>query len=154
MSHFLSAIIKGNNIWYLTTADIESSRGIELRVYTKALDDLRGHGAVRWFYNMQGGKETEYRNFSTPDNIPEEIVKKVITGYSFCRWFGLPPPRILLPAIYTEGVKKAITLIRDYYKLKKPDTFKEYQVLMLNLQEEYWLKIRDKNNRMRNWRHL
>ena len=151
MSHFLSCVKKDGELWYLTTVDIESNRGKELRAYTKAVDDLRGHGAVRWFYGLQGGKDVEYQNFSTPHNIPPEIVHKILKG-CFYNWFGLIPPRILLPNIYTSYVKKAMILIKDYYGNKNPPTFKEYLILMLSLQEESWSLIRDKENRMSLWR--
>ena len=151
MSHFLSAVEKNGELFYLTTADIESSRGAELLEYTKEIDDLRGHGAIRWFYGITGGQDIEYRNFKTPQNIPEDIVSKILGGYEFCQWFGLPPPRILSPSIYTDGVKRAIRLITDYYELKNPPTFMEYKSLILALHQEYWLKIRDEKNRMRPW---
>jgi hypothetical protein len=152
MSHFLSAVLKNGNLFYLTSLDIESNRGNELRQYTKCIDDLSGHGAIRWFYGIEGGKDIEYRNFADPEKIPEEITNKILSAYPFCRWFGIPPPRILNKDIYTECVKSTITLIKAYYEFYTPKTFSEYCQIMLKHQEDCWLKILSTEKRMKPWK--
>lgn len=151
MSHFLSAVIKNNKIYYLTTKDIESGYGFDLLSWTGTMDDVRGHGFLREYLHIVGGKDIEYRNFYDPDNLPDSIVQDVLKAFVFYRWFGLPPTGILLPKIQIEYVNKAIKMMLMYYDKHIPNTFREYRYQMLNLQKESWLKILNPDNLSSKW---
>jgi len=81
MCEFISWIEKDGKNYFLTSADLASKRGIELREHCGDDDDLVGHGALRWFYGgFEGGVQRECTDFSTPLNFPAEIVEAIKAG--------------------------------------------------------------------------
>lgn len=83
MCNFISWIeFEGGDTLFLTAKDIyETKRGEELRFHCQSVDDLVGHGAIRWYYHdILGGKEIERINFSSPKNFPNKIVKAIKDG--------------------------------------------------------------------------
>ena len=70
------------HLFYLTANDIwNTKRGKELIKYCQNSDDLVGHGAIDYYYQLNGkGVSKECIDFATPDNFPKEIVKDIKRG--------------------------------------------------------------------------
>ena len=103
MCEFVSWIEKDGKNYFLTSADLASKRGIELREHCGDDDDLVGHGALRWFYGgFEGGVQRECTDFSTPLNFPAEIVEAIKAGKF--RGMGCPVG-LLNDAAWAECVK-------------------------------------------------
>jgi len=139
MCKFVSWIEKDGVLWYLTDKDIQSKRGKEYRDYNPCRDDDRGHGAIRWFYDLKGGKERECFDFSTPSNFPSEIVEAIKQG-NFSRWFGPVPDGLLVAPLYAEYGAKVAPLYADYQAKRAP------------LDYQTWLLVTESQNRSEAWR--
>ena len=83
MCDFISWIEVGGNIFFLTSDDLHSRKGWELKKHlgSQYTEDVKGHGAIKWFFDMEGkGKHKECTDFSTPSNFPPEIVVAIKAG--------------------------------------------------------------------------
>ncbi len=81
MCDFISWIEKNDEILFLTYDDVyNTKRGKELREFSESKDDLVGHGAIEFYYDIGRGKHCECTNFSTPSNFPSKIVEAIIGG--------------------------------------------------------------------------
>lgn len=127
--------------------------GKELRDYAAARDDLRGHGAIRYFYGLKGGENVEYRDFSSPSNFPVELITKIIDG-EFSSWFGFPPEGILNEELYAEHGYAAKQLFEDYHVRSTPYRYVDFERKLRELESYYWLLIRDPLNRTSAWREM
>jgi hypothetical protein len=139
MCQFISYIKKEGEIYFLTTKDIESKKGKELRDYCKNDEDLKGHGAIRKFFDFTGGKEFECEDFSTPDNFPPQIVS-AIKKVKFSRWFGPVPKGILRAPLYADYQKKLAPLYADHEKKLAP-LYADYQKKLAPLYADYQKKL-------------
>jgi hypothetical protein len=75
MCEFISWIEKDGLILYLTDAEIF---GKDKSLLEGCKDnDFLGHGAIRNFYNIEGGLEREVRDFWNENILPKEIADKV-----------------------------------------------------------------------------
>ena len=138
MCHFLSWIVKGKEVYFLTASDIESKRGRELREYCQNDSDLKGHGAIRHFYSLTGGKDFERKDFSTPKGFPAQIISAIKNG-KFQHWFGPVPQGILRAPLYADYKAKCDALDADYeyeakcdaldadYKAKRDALYADYE---------------------------
>jgi len=119
MCEFISYIEKGrgkNKKTYFLTGEqvFNSVRGTALQEYTKSKDDLTGHGAIRWFYELEGGTERECTDFSKPDNFPTEIVEAIKKG----EMRGFPFPRGLLSTpLDADYTAKCDALVKEMWDL-------------------------------------
>jgi len=118
MCEFVSWIEKDGTLVYLTGEDVfNTKRGKELQEYCIDLDDLSGHGAIRWYYNFEGGKNFECTDFSAPDNFPAEIVEVIKSGKM--RGMGLSKQLLTKPAL--AEYNKIQQLARaEYNKIEQP----------------------------------
>ena len=139
MCQFISWIVKGKEVYFLTTADIESKKGKALRDYCQNNDDLKGHGAIRHFFEITDGKEYECSDFSTQKNFPPQIVSAIKKG-KFRRWFGPVPEGILRAPLYADYKAKLAPLDADY--LAKRDA----------LYADTWMLVLKITNRSEVWR--
>ena len=82
MSKFLSWIEHKGKLYYLTKAKLNSRKRKILREYCGWDDDLTGHGAIRWYYNLKAwaGINKECTDFSSPRNFPREIAEAIKRG--------------------------------------------------------------------------
>ena len=86
MCEFISYIEKNGEVLFLTGDDVfNTKRGKQLQKHCKSADDLTGHGAIRWYFGiddkpLEGGKERECTDFSSPANFPKPIVKAIKAG--------------------------------------------------------------------------
>lgn len=161
MCDFVSWIEKDGTLWYLTTADIQSKRGKELMDYTQNRDDLKGHGAIRWFYDLKGGIEKECIGFSSPGNFPAEIAEAIKQG-KFSRWFGAVPKGILRAPLYADYKAKRAPLYDDYeakraplyadYEAKRDALHADYEAKRDALDCQAWLLAIDPENRADAWK--
>jgi len=115
MCEFISVVKLGETLWYLTTPDIESKKGKELRHFCEYPSDLRGHGAIRYFYDIPDnvGEDLEFINFRDPANLPAELVSAMVNG-KFVRWFG-EPPYGLLNEKHEDGYTETYEALRRPY---------------------------------------
>ena len=76
MCDFISYIEKNGEILYLTDKEVFSKFGKE---HLKGClhNDILGHGAIRKFYNIQGGRDVEVKDFWNLDKLPKEIAAKI-----------------------------------------------------------------------------
>ena len=82
MCEFISWIEYRGEVVYLTDEDLNTEKGKELLNYIQDPNDICGHGAIRYFYDIPCGQGTdrEVTNLSSPDKLPQEIVKAVKEG--------------------------------------------------------------------------
>ena len=139
MCEFISWIEKDDKVYFLTHNQIyHTRRGKALQQYNGNQDDLMGHGAIRWFYDFEGGSERECFDFSTPDNFPSKIVKAVKSGKM--KGFGGVPRGLLMPNLDNDYWAKRKPLYDDYYAKRKP------------LDNDYWDLFAIPKNRNPIWR--
>lgn len=81
MSQFVSWINLNGANYFLTDRDLRGRRFNEYKRYNKAwLDDITGHGAIRFFYPELGavyGSECTCSFFKSPRNFPVSLVEAV-----------------------------------------------------------------------------
>ena len=82
MCHFVSWVEKDSKVYYLTGKQVyETRRGKELQKYSGNIeDDKLGHGAIRLYFDLEGGNDMECTDFSDTRNIPVEIVTAIKDG--------------------------------------------------------------------------
>jgi len=81
MCEFISWIEKDKKAVFLTNEDLRSKKFEEYKRYNSNWkEDIKGHGAIEYFYNNVEGILKECTNFSTPKNFPKEIVKTIKAG--------------------------------------------------------------------------
>ena len=139
MCDFVSWIEKDGKCWFLTDKDIQSKRGKEYRDYNPNLEDIGGHGAIRWFHNLKGGKEKECTNFYKPSNFPNEIAAAIKQG-KFARWFGPIPRGLLRAPLYAD------------YEAKRAPLYADYEAKRDALYYRTWLLVIDPKNRTEAWK--
>ena len=80
MCDFVSTIEAGKDVFFLTNSDLKPKKLARFKKENPEwYDDIMGHGALQWFYPDLKGKgiHKEYTDFSTPDNLPIEIVNAI-----------------------------------------------------------------------------
>lgn len=121
MCEFISWIETDKKVYFLTGEQINNTPiGEALKKWSQNIeDDMKGHGAIRFYYNFEGGTERECTNFSTPDNFPDVIVKALKNG----DFKGFEFPRGLLSAPLDADYKaKCDALFADGWELfSNPD---------------------------------
>ena len=116
MCNFVSWIEKDKLNYFLTPEQIyNTQRGKELQKWSRNIeDDKLGHGAIRWYYNLEGGEDRECIDFSKPDNFPPEIVSAIKDG----RMLGMAVVRELLTKkAQAEYNKVCETALTEYNKV-------------------------------------
>ena len=91
--------LEDGKLLYLTTSDMETKRGRSLKLYlgTSFIDDICGHGAIRYFFGTENddgtitpterGINREDNNFN-PGILPKEIVSNIKNGEFRGIFFG------------------------------------------------------------------
>jgi len=171
MCQLVSWIEKDKKLYYLTHDLIwNTKRGKEYLDYLGnspyALGDLPGHGAIRWYFELEGGTEKEVNDFSKPKNFPDEIVGAIKGG----EFRGLGTPEGLLKqsareeyqkirqSAYEEYQKIRQLAREEYEKIEQP-AYAEYQKIRQSAYEEYqkirqsafWDLFADTKNRVKAW---
>lgn len=139
---------KKKEIMFLTYNDIyHTKRGQELRDYTKSDDDLIGHGAIRWYYSVNGGEDKECCDLSSPDNFPPKISKAIKKG----EFIGLPEfenlGNILTKVAEAEYLKARNSAWAEYQKVRN-SAWAEYQKVRQALFKKIFMQ---KKNRIKDW---
>ena len=153
MCEFVSWIEKDDEVLFLTGEDVfHTKRGKELQKYCSSKDDLTGHGAIRWYFAkddipLQGGKEKECTDFSTPDNFPKAIVKAIKRG-EMAGFQDDIPLELLMASAWAEYEKVAASALAEYEKVRAPARA-EYNKVSNN---KFWALFADVNNRNPKWR--
>ena len=131
MCDFLSVVEKGGKNYYLTHDLVYNTpRGKELQTWSENIeDDKLGHGAIRYYYNLKGGEDREYTDFSSPSNFPKEIAEAIKSGVF--RGMGTPEGLLL-------GAKRK--LLDDDYKAKCAPLYADYEAKCAPLDADYEAK--------------
>jgi hypothetical protein len=82
MCEFVSWIEKDSKVYFLTGRQVyQTKRGKELQKHSGNIeDDKLGHGAIRFYYHIEGGQDKEYTDFTKPNNLPSKIVTAIKLG--------------------------------------------------------------------------
>ena len=146
MCEFISWIEKDGKNYFLTSADLASKRGQQLRRHCKNDDDLVGHGAIRWFYGeFKDGIDKECTDFTDPLNFPEDITCAIKNG-SF-RGLGLPVELLSQPAL-ADYEKIRQPALADYEKIQQ-SALADYEKIR---QSAFWDLFALESNRTMRWR--
>lgn len=126
MCEFISAVEKDKKIYFLTADQVlgDSARAKAFREHCGNSSDYTppGHGAIRWYYNLVGGTDREYTDFSSPANFPPEIVESIKRGEM--RGLGM-----------AEGLLNQSALA-EYQRIEKP-AYAEYRRIAQSAYDEY-----------------
>jgi hypothetical protein len=122
MCEFLSWISMPNGeLKYISNFELNTREGKKLK---KELgyyfyQEIKGHGAIKTYFGIRHGKgmERECTDFSTPDNFPAEIVKKIKSGEFSQIGFSMGLLNDAALAEY-EGIKQAAWA--EYKKIEQP----------------------------------
>ena len=156
--------------YYLTGNQVfDTPRGQMLRDWCQSQDDYVGHGAIRFYYELDSGigKEKECTDFSSTDKFPPEIVADIKAG----KMRGLGTPEGLLTlAAWIEYDSEAQSAWEEYdakkqtawdeYDAKRQTARDEYEAKRQTARDEYetktqavfWDMYADVNNRAKAWR--
>jgi len=157
-------------IYFLTDSDLKSKRGRELKKYLgpKYEEDKIGHGAIDWFYKLEGvGRNQECTEFLDPNSFPAEIAQAIKDGkFSM---FGTCP-QILTDAaneIYWASRKAleepywaSLKALEEPYRASLKALEEPYRASLKALEEPYWASLKalfwkiakDPQNRKEVWR--
>ena len=83
MCHFVSTVERRRHVYFLTHDLVyETEKGKLLREWCARSDDLKGHGAIRFYFGLEQdeGKNQEYTDFSSPANFPPIIATAIKQG--------------------------------------------------------------------------
>ena len=160
MCDFVSWIEKDGEVLYLNDAAINSKRGRELREHLgpQFNEDVKGHGAIRWFYEMspETGINKECTDFTSPKNFPKEVVNDIRDGKFRLIGFCL---NLLTKPAWAEYEKIKVPALAEYKKIKGP-ALAEYEKIKVQAWAEYekivgqafWDLFKAKKNRIKEWR--
>ena len=121
----VNAVEKNGEVLFLTGDDVfNTKRGKQLQKHCQSKDDLTGHGAIRWYFGkddelLEGGKERECTDFSSPANFPKPIVKAIKSGLMAGFQDGTPQDLLTNPA-RAEYEKIKNTAWAEYEKITNP----------------------------------
>ena len=147
MCHFISWIDLEGQLYYLTSKELRSKRGKELREYLGSAyaDDVVGHGAIDWYYGLKGkGMHKECTDFSSPASFPDEIVKAIKSGAFM--GMGVCPELLNQPAL-AEYEKIEQPALAEYEKVEQ-SAWAEYKRIE---QTTFWRLVSDAKNRSTAW---
>ena len=182
MCQLASHLEYNGGVLFLNDDDLKTRRGRELRKHlgSQFHNDVKGHGAIRWFYKLERheGVEKECSDFSSPDNFPSEIVETIKQGkfkeFGVC--IGILTQSALEEydkierASYKEYRKIERASYKEYRKIQRPASeeygkikraaWEEYNKIKRAALEEYdkieraafWKLAKNKKNRKKEWR--
>jgi hypothetical protein len=125
--------------YYLTGNQVfDTPRGQMLRDWCRNSDDYVGHGAIRFYYELDSGigAEKECTNFAQPDNFPPEIVVDIKAGKM--RGLGTPEGLLRQP-VWAEYIAKRQPVWAEY-KAKEQTALDEYEAKRQTALAEYIAK--------------
>ena len=135
MCNFISTIKSKNEHFYLTKNDLKGKRFKEFKEYNKSFwqEEIRGHGAINFFYPDIKGEHWECEDFSSQKNFPSCVVEDIKKG-NF-RGIG-----ICIDILNNEGKKKYNKIIQsawtEYKKIAQP-AWAEYKKIRQSAWTEY-----------------
>ena len=129
MCEFVSWVEKGERVYFLTPHLIYNTpRGDIIQKRFPGDGEIIGHTAIRAYWQIREGEDKECTDFSTPDNLPEVIVKAIKHG-------DMTGLNISVP----KGILRK-SLDDDYEAKRK------------SLYDGYWALVADPKNRSRAWK--
>ena len=134
MCEFVSWIEKDDIVVFLTGEDVfNTKQGRELQKYCGNSDDYTGHGAIRHYYNFEGGIDKECTDFSQPANFPKEIIDAIKSGKM--RGLGLDGQLLTKQAL--AKYKKIQQATLDEYEKIRQAARDEYEKIEQAARDEY-----------------
>ncbi len=139
MCEFVSWVERTENncqkIYFLTRKQIfDSPKGDALRKWSGDSNDYFGHGAIRFYYDFEGGVNKECTNFTDPENFPTAIVRAIKQGDM--AGFGIIPSGLLLKPLDDKYQADRKSLDNKYQADLKPLDDK-YQADRKSLDDKY-----------------
>ncbi len=142
MCEFISWVQQGEKVFFLTYDQIYTTpRGDALRKWDNNSEDYIGHGAIRFYYELEReeGTNKERTDFSTPKNFPPVIVKAIKEGKF--RGLGQQPLGLLCATAYAEYKRIRDPALAEYQRICAT-ALAEYQRIRDPAEAEYQ-RIRD-----------
>jgi len=137
MCEFLSWTEYKGKLYYLTDFELNTRDGEKLK---KKLDyafyeEIKGHGAIKEYFGLSHSqcRDHECTDFSTPNNFPVEIVKKIKAG-EFSR-IGIAEGLLTQPA-WAEYEKVEQPARAEYKKVER-SAWAEYKKVEQSARAEY-----------------
>jgi len=154
MCEFVSWVEKGDKVYFLTHDLIHSTpRGEIIQKRFQGVGEPLGHSAIRAYFEIDGGRDKECTDFSTPDNFPEPIAEAIKNGEM--RGFGCPKG-LLLPRHRIAWMARCKALDDDYwarikaldadYEAKRKPSDDDYMVRSKTLADNYLAKRKTLND--------
>ena len=135
MCEFISWKEYNGKIWFLTDKVVKP-RLAEFKKYNPGWrDDLSGHGAIEWFFNLPSQCEAnkECTDFSSPKNFPPEIVEAIKAGALSTIGYGV---HILTEPARAEYEKIRGLALAEYEKIER-QALVEYEKIRGQAWAEY-----------------
>jgi len=141
MCEFVSWIEKGKSILFLTDDLIFNTEKGKLLQKQANRDDLKGHGAIRFYFGVESGEgeDKECTNFSNSANFPNPIIKAIKTGQMF-GMAGEPPLGLLTPVARADYEAKRAPLDADY-EAKRAALYADYKARLAPLDADYEARL-------------
>ena len=156
MCEFISWIEYKDEFLYLTSKDLETSKGRKL-YKDVGVEDIKGHGAIRKFFNLgqKEGINMECEDFSVPENFPKDIVRDIKKG--LFAGFGIAEKLLTKPA-WADYKKIKQSAWADCKKIQQPaqanykkieqSAWADYKKIK---QSAFWELVKIKANRVKAW---
>jgi hypothetical protein len=119
MCEFISWIKKDGKVLFLTD-EMMLKKEKKMRVKFPDKSERQGHGAIRWYYQLEsGGEEKECTDFSSQKNFPIEIANAIKKGEMTYEIIDDIIKQILTPFAWAEYNKITDTAFINIIRKKK-----------------------------------
>ena len=151
MCEFISWVEKEGEIYFLTGKQVyDSPKGKALQEWSQNIEeDKVGHGAIRFYYDLEGGINRECIDFSNPTNFPTKIALAIKAGDM--RDMGIAPQLLTQQALaeYNRVEKQALA----EYKMVEKQVWAEYQRVAQQALAEYKRVVQQASAEYKRVRH-
>ena len=151
---------ENGKVLYLTDEEIfHTERGKALREYCQNKDDLVGHGAIRWYYEVNGGEEKEVNDFIDPASFPAPILADFVSGKMKKMILDLTPCIVILSKPAWEQYMAVKQAAWEQYEAVKQPAWEQYLAVKQPAWEQYlaveqaafWNLLMNPENRVKLW---
>jgi archaellum component FlaG (FlaF/FlaG flagellin family) len=133
MCEFISWIAINEKAYFLTKAQMDSPQGQALKLRFPGKGELLGHGAIRAYYEIDGGVELELTDFLSPDNFPDVIVRAIKRG----DFRGIAQPLGPLSPSAQKKYEAVADTAQKKYKAVADTAQKQYEAVVDPAQKKY-----------------
>jgi hypothetical protein len=140
MCEFLSLVRVGKKDYFLTKQQMDSPQGQALKLRFPGEGELIGHSAIRAYYEIDGGKDIEITDFSTPDKFPLAVVRAIKGG----NFRGAAQPEGLLTPAAEKQFWAVVDPAEKQFWAVKDTAWKRYRAVV---DAAFWDLFADNKNR-------